>query len=81
MGRVAELGSLGDISTSHIIQTPYHILVSLLLDGQPTLIDPATKQVLEQGKGDLAKVLQQNSDLNPERKTIHMEILEPKNDA
>ena len=54
----------------------YHILVSLLLDGQPTLIDPATKRVRAQGKGDLTKVLQENSLANPERKTIHMEILQ-----
>lgn len=53
----------------------YHILVALSLEGQPILIDPQTKQVLARGKEDLAKVLQRNSDLNHDRKTIHMEIL------
>jgi hypothetical protein len=61
-----------------LIPSGYHILVALSRDGQPTLIDPQTKQATVQGTVDLAKVLQQNSDLNPSRKTIHMEILYPR---
>jgi hypothetical protein len=59
-----------------VIPLRYHIFISLWSDGQPILIDPATKQILARGKEDLTKLLQENSLANPERKTIHMEILQ-----
>ena len=58
-----------------VIPVGYHIVVALWLDGQPILVDPQTKQVLVRGKEDLTKVLTENSQLNPQYKTIYMEIL------
>jgi hypothetical protein len=56
----------------------YHIFVAVLKAGQPTLFELASKRALVQGKVDLTTVLSQNAHLNPERKTIHLEVLSPK---
>jgi hypothetical protein len=56
----------------------YHILVAVLKEEQPTLFDPASKQALVQGKVDLTTVLSENAHLNPDRKTIHLDVLSPK---
>lgn len=61
-----------------LLAIEYHTVVAVLRARQPTLFDPASGQVLAQGKEDLATVLQRNSKLNPSRKTIHLEVLYPK---
>jgi hypothetical protein len=61
-----------------VIPAGYHILVAARVEGLPTLIDPATKQVLARAKEELTKVLEWNSRHNPERTTIHILSLVPK---
>lgn len=76
-------GKILSISLANILIDPvprlvgYHIYVLVSLFGRPILIDPATKRVLDLTKEDLAKVLELNSGLNPERTTINIQILTP----
>jgi hypothetical protein len=56
----------------------YHIFVAARLDGLPILVDPADGQVKVRAKEDLAKILEYNSRMNPERKTIHLLYLNRK---
>ncbi|MBD5779050.1 GNAT family N-acetyltransferase [Pelagicoccus sp. NFK12] len=56
----------------------YHIFVAALRGQEPILIDPANGRTVATTKEEISKVLIQNSALNPERKTIHIQTLEPK---
>jgi hypothetical protein len=42
------------------------------------LFDPASKQALARGTADLTTALSQNAQFNPDRNTIHLEVLSPK---
>jgi hypothetical protein len=62
---------------SLIGQTPkgewyYHIHLCVFHNAKLLLIDPATLDIVADKKEDLAKVLERNSQQNPERKTLHI---------
>ena len=63
---------------TNYIQSSYHIYVLVSEDGQPTLIDPATQRSVGKGIEYLTKALEWNSQMNQERKEIHIQTIHPK---